>query len=140
MPELPEVETVRRGLAPTLEGGRIAGVRLNRPNLRFAFAEGFAERLTGARVETLSRRAKYLVADLSSGESLILHLGMSGRFIVETAEEVARPGQFHHEAGRLPAHDHVVIEMESGARITYNDPRRFGFMVLTDTPASPPIR
>lgn len=133
MPELPEVETVRRGLAPAMVGARFAGVRLNRPDLRFPFPARFAERLTGARVEALDRRAKFLVAPLSSGESLIMHLGMSGRFLVETAEEAARPGAFHHVAGRLPAHDHVVFTFDNGARVTYNDARRFGFMQLTAT-------
>ncbi len=133
MPELPEVETVRRGLQPAMEGARIVAVQLNRANLRFPFPERFADRLTGARVITLNRRAKFLLAGLSTGETLILHLGMSGRFIVERDDEANRPGVFHHEAGRLPAHDHVVLTCDNGARITYNDPRRFGFMLLADS-------
>ncbi len=131
MPELPEVETVRLGLAPVLEGARIVAVEQRRANLRIPFPERFVERLTGARVDALSRRAKYLLADLSTGEVLIAHLGMSGSFRIRTAEEEATPGAFHHERDRSTAHDHVVFRLESGATITYNDPRRFGFMDLT---------
>ncbi|HRK24245.1 MAG TPA: bifunctional DNA-formamidopyrimidine glycosylase/DNA-(apurinic or apyrimidinic site) lyase [Beijerinckiaceae bacterium] len=135
MPELPEVETVRRGLAPVLEGQRLASVRINRPNLRFPFVPRFVERLTGQRVDRLNRRAKYLIADLGSGEHLILHLGMSGRFVVEQIDETRQPGAFHQAIPRLAAHDHVVFETAAGARIVYNDPRRFGFMVLVEAGA-----
>ncbi len=126
MPELPEVETVRRGLAPTFEGARLIRVELNRPNLRFAFPERFAARLTGRRVWALRRRAKYLIAELDSGETLAMHLGMSGSFRVEDVPV----GEFHHPRGKAPTHDHVVFHFESGARVVYNDPRRFGFMTL----------
>jgi len=129
MPELPEVETVRRGLAPAVENEVIAKVTLNRGDLRFPFPDHFAERVSRARVMRLGRHAKFLCADLSSGETLIMHLGMSGRFTVERNQ----PGQFHHDTGSDPKHDHVIFEMQSGARITYNDPRRFGFMELWPT-------
>lgn len=131
MPELPEVETVRRGLAPAMEGDVLARVTVNRPDLRFPFPDRFAERLTGARVLRMGRHAKFLCVDLSSDETLIMHLGMSGRFTVEGNPH----GQFHHDTGGDPKHDHVIFEMESGARVTYNDPRRFGFMELWATEA-----
>ncbi|MGJ0510405.1 MAG: bifunctional DNA-formamidopyrimidine glycosylase/DNA-(apurinic or apyrimidinic site) lyase [Methylocystis sp.] len=130
MPELPEVETVRRGLLPALAGARIARVEQRRPDLRFPFPPGFVERVTGRRVLGLRRRAKYLLADLDSGETLVMHLGMSGSFRVDGAT----PGLFHHPRDKNAAHDHVVFHMESGARVTYNDPRRFGFMLLIPTP------
>ena len=129
MPELPEVETVRRGLAPVMEGGTLTAVEQRRPNLRFPFPDRFAARLQGRRIEALTRRAKYLSARLSGGESLIMHLGMSGSFRIEGAT----PGEFHHERSKSPAHDHVVFVFAAGSRIVYNDPRRFGFMLLADT-------
>ena len=130
MPELPEVETVRRGLSPVMEGARFKTVMLNRPDLRFPFAPKFAQRLTGARIDTLSRRAKFLQADLSTGERLFMHLGMSGRFTIE-ADAAITPGVFTHQAHDTnPKHDHVVFDMDNGARVTFNDPRRFGFMEL----------
>lgn len=130
MPELPEVETVRRGLEPAMVGARIVAVEQRRPDLRFSFPERFRERLTGQIVTSVGRRAKYLLADLSSGEVLIMHLGMSGRFLVAKGEAAERPGDFHHEAGGHPAHDHVVFSLSNGATVTYNDARRFGFMDL----------
>ncbi len=126
MPELPEVETVRRGLAPALEGRRILRAEARRPDLRFPLPENFVARLQGVRVNTLGRRAKYLSASLSSGEALIMHLGMTGRFTVNET----RPGDFHRPAGGHDRHDHVVFEIEGGARIVFNDARRFGFMHL----------
>jgi formamidopyrimidine-DNA glycosylase len=129
MPELPEVETVRRGLAPVLEGRRLARVVQNRPDLRWPLPERFAERLTGRRVERLGRRSKYLLADLDGGETLLVHLGMSGRMLVEGA----LLGGFVHEAGRLPAHDHVVFDVANGPRVVFNDARRFGAMDLWPT-------
>ena len=138
MPELPEVETVRRGLAPTLVGARLTHVELRRADLRFAFPEHFVDRLAGRRVQALKRRAKYLLAELDSGETLVMHLGMSGSFRIdgETA-----PGAFHFERSKSPTHDHVVFTCDSGARIVYNDPRRFGYMTLTatDTLANHPL-
>jgi len=128
MPELPEVETVRRGLAPALEGRRIEAVRLNRADLRFPFPERFAERLAGARVETLSRRAKYLLARLNTGEVWITHLGMTGRFTVTASGGERRPGEFYFATPPDPAHTHVSITLEAGGQLEFNDPRRFGYM------------
>lgn len=130
MPELPEVETVRRGLEPCLAGARLARVEARRPDLRFPLPHDFAARLTGARVERLERRGKYLLAPLSTGESLIMHLGMTGRFQVENGEVRRRPGEFVRAAAADPRHAHLVFETEGGAVITYFDPRRFGFMDL----------
>jgi formamidopyrimidine-DNA glycosylase len=130
MPELPEVETVRRGLAPIMEGRRLIRVEQRRPDLRFPFPERFTERLEGQTLTALGRRAKYLVADLSSGEALIMHLGMSGRFTIVEGGQSAMQGEFLHQAGGIAAHDHVVFHIEGGARVIYNDARRFGFMDL----------
>ncbi len=130
MPELPEVETVRRGLEPAMVGARIERVEQRRPDLRFPFPERFKARVQGRLVESLSRRAKYLVAGLDSGEALIMHLGMSGRFRVEQGGVSGQLGEFHHEHGGESAHDHVVFHMSNGATVTYNDARRFGFMDL----------
>ena len=133
MPELPEVETVRRGLTPAMEGRRILRAEARRPDLRFPFPERFAERLTGTVVERLDRRSKYLLARLGSGETLLMHLGMSGRFSV-TADDLSRqPGDFVYAAPANPTHDHVVFHIEGGVTVTYNDPRRFGFMTLYET-------
>jgi formamidopyrimidine-DNA glycosylase len=131
MPELPEVETIRRGLAPVLEGARFERVKLNRKDLRFPFQRGFAKRLEGVAVTALSRRAKYLVAELGSGEALVMHLGMTGRFTVEDdAAPRFEPGRFYDDTERLGVHDHVVFHLSGGKRIVYNDVRRFGFMLL----------
>lgn len=159
MPELPEVETVRRGLEPVLVGKRIARLEARRPDLRFPLPERFAERIEGRRIEHLGRRSKYLVAAIEGGESLILHLGMTGRFTISPsrrpsrgegrgegqrqsrADEVARRlGEFVHDTGGDPRHDHVVFETADAKgrpahRITYNDPRRFGFMVMAEAGA-----
>ncbi len=129
MPELPEVETVRRGLAPALEGAIIARVEQRRPDLRFPFPERFAERLAGRRVAALRRRAKYLLAELDDGATLLMHLGMSGSFRIEGGEPLAADS-FHYERSKDAAHDHVVLHLRGGTRIVYNDPRRFGFMLL----------
>jgi len=130
MPELPEVETVRRGLEPAMVGARFTKVIQRRLDLRFPFPERFAERLEGQEVTALGRRAKYLLADLASGEVLVMHLGMSGRFLVTKGGATHMPEEFHHEHGSLGAHDHVVFQLSNGATITYNDARRFGFMDL----------
>jgi formamidopyrimidine-DNA glycosylase len=135
MPELPEVETVRRGLEPAMVGARIEAVEQRRPDLRFPLPERFAERLQGQIVTALGRRAKYLLADLSSGEVLIMHLGMTGRFLVKQNGAVFAPGAFHAEAGGESAHDHIVFRLSNGAFIIYNDARRFGFMDLGDRAA-----
>ena len=126
MPELPEVETVRRGLAPVMEGKRFKTVTLNRPDIRFPFPERFKERVEGARLERLSRRAKFLVGDLSTGETLHAHLGMTGRFTIQGTDTAS----YVHENPLDPKHDHLVFEMEDGTRVTFNDPRRFGFIEL----------
>ncbi len=131
VPELPEVETVRRGLLPVLEGRRIARADIRRPDLRWPLPDGMSGRLTGQTVTALRRRSKYLLADLSSGETLIVHLGMSGRVLISGAPL----GRFHHDHPAPEAHDHVVLDIEGGARITYNDARRFGAMDLWPTDA-----
>ena len=118
MPELPEVETVRRGLAPVMEGQVIARAEVNRPNLRWPFPPDMAARLTGQRVERLRRRSKYILADLSSGESLLVHLGMSGRMLV-SGDPL---GQFVHDHPAPEKHDHVVLHMANGARVTFTKP------------------
>jgi len=133
MPELPEVETVRRGLQPVLEGRRLARVEARRPDLRFPFPDGFVQRLTGATIQRLDRRAKYLIAELDRGETLVMHLGMSGRFEIARPEGAVRPGEFHYAPDPDPKHAHVVFDTEEGDRVTYYDPRRFGYMALLDT-------
>jgi len=135
MPELPEVETVRRGLAPAMEQRRILSARANRPDLRFPFPDNFAERLTGTKVERIDRRAKYLLVRLGSGETLLMHLGMSGRFSIHADDISRQPGDFVYAPAANAKHDHVVFELEGGVRVTYNDPRRFGFMVMFPTGA-----
>lgn len=145
MPELPEVETVRRGLSPTLVGAQLRQVDLNRRDLRFPFPRRMKERLEGATIRQLHRRAKYLLADLSTGETLIMHLGMSGSFRAEDSTVANRKAAigapdhlptaaaiFTHERGKLPQHDHVIFHLQS-RRVIYNDPRRFGFMLLSAT-------
>jgi formamidopyrimidine-DNA glycosylase len=128
MPELPEVETVRRGLQPVMEGSRILKVEARRKDLRFPFQADFVARLQGQTVTGLGRRAKYLMADLGSGDVLLMHLGMSGSFRVQKPDEADTPGAFHHPRGKDAAHDHVVFHMSSGADVVFNDPRRFGYM------------
>jgi len=132
MPELPEVETVRRGLEPVLAGARLRRVETRRPDLRFPFPQGFVQRLTGARVERLERRGKYLLGPLDRGETLIVHLGMTGRFEIERGGGSGH-GDFTLAAPADPKHAHVLFETEAGARITFFDARRFGFMDLIDT-------
>jgi len=133
MPELPEVETVRRGLQPALEGARLVRVRVNRPDLRFPFPSGFTKRLEGARVEALERRAKYLLARLERGETWCTHLGMTGRFVVTEGLNARSPGEFVTAASMDEKHAHLVIETDRGARITFFDARRFGYMGLIPT-------
>jgi len=154
VPELPEVETVRRGLLPVMEGRRILRAEVNRPDLRWPLPERMAERLAGRRVTALRRRSKYILADLDGadvsradvsgadldgadesgadldgGETLLIHLGMSGRMLIAEAQV----GVFHHALPAAEKHDHVVLTMEGGARITFNDARRFGMMDLWPT-------
>jgi formamidopyrimidine-DNA glycosylase len=130
MPELPEVETVRRGLEPVMEGQVIARVEARRGDLRFPLQKDFVARLEGQKVTGLGRRAKYLTADLASGDVLLMHLGMSGSFRVAQEHNTATPGAFHHPRNEERAHDHVVFHMKSGATISFNDPRRFGYMKI----------
>jgi formamidopyrimidine-DNA glycosylase len=130
MPELPEVETVRRGLQPVMEGSRIVKAETRRKDLRFPFQKDFVARLTGQTVTGLGRRAKYLLADLASGDVLLMHLGMSGSFRVIKDEGEKVPGKFHHPRSGDRAHDHVVFHMSSGAAVVFNDPRRFGYMKI----------
>ncbi len=136
MPELPEVETVRRGLARVMVGGVVGRVELRRANLRFPFPKDFAARLEGQQIESLSRRAKYILGHLSSGDTLAMHLGMSGRFLIGGPSighnSAAAPDAFVHEPGGRDKHDHVVFHMNSGATVTYNDVRRFGFMTIVE--------
>ena len=133
MPELPEVETVKRGLAPTMEGALLLRAELRRPDLRFPFPENFADAVAGRRIVALSRRAKYLMIELEGGDVIIAHLGMSGSFRIEAGADPAIPGDFHHPRGKDEKHDHVVFHLDARSgptRVIYNDPRRFGFMDL----------
>jgi len=139
MPELPEVETVRWGLSAALEGRVLTRVNAKRADLRIAFPQGFAARLTGRRVTRVRRRAKYLLLDLDSCETLIMHMGMSGRFTVHGAQAPVKPGGFHHKTADDGSgegkHDHVVFETDEGTRIVFTDHRRFGLMTLAATEA-----
>lgn len=129
MPELPEVETVRAGLMPAMEGMQISRADVRRPDLRWPFPEDMQARLEGKTVERLRRRSKYILCDLSSGETLLIHLGMSGRMLID-----AKPiGETHFELPALEKHDHVVLDMSGGTRIRFNDARRFGAMDLMPT-------
>jgi len=133
MPELPEVETVRAGLAPVLEGHRLARVEARRPDLRFPLPPNFVQVLTGATIVRLARRAKYLMATLDREDTLVMHLGMSGRFEIARPAGSERPGQFHYAPDPDPKHAHIFFETDAGAQITYYDPRRFGYMALINT-------
>lgn len=133
MPELPEVETVRRGLLPAMEGAVIVRAEARRPDLRWPLPPRMAERLTGARVTALRRRSKYILADLSTGETLLIHLGMSGRIVISQDTARVAVGAFHHAHPAPARHDHVIFDLDTGARITFNDPRRFGAMDLAPT-------
>ncbi len=130
MPELPEVETVRRGLEPAMEGARFAKVEVRRGDLRWPLPKDFVQRLEGKTVTGLGRRAKYLLTDLSSGDVLVIHLGMSGSFHVFRDDGDKTLGRYYHERSKHVAHDHVVFHMSSGAIVTFNDPRRFGSMKI----------
>ena len=133
VPELPEVETVRRGLTPAMEGRLIDRAEIRRDGLRWPFPPKLAERLTGARVERLRRRSKYILADLDRGETMLIHLGMSGRMTVSGLNAPFVPGQFHHAHPAVEKHDHVVLHMQGDVRVTFNDPRRFGALDLVAT-------
>jgi formamidopyrimidine-DNA glycosylase len=132
MPELPEVETVCRGLAPVLAGRRFLKVEQRRHDLRFPLPPSFAERLTGRTVQRLDRRAKYILVHLDGGEVLAVHLGMTGRFLVRqpSRQDNVQLGEFVHDYGHAGKHDHLVFTMSGGSVVTYNDVRRFGYMSL----------
>src|SRR4029079_11569742 len=131
MPELPEVETVRRGLAPAMEGARFRKVEARRKDLRWPLPRDFVKRLEGQKVEGVGRRAKYLTVDVSSGDVLLMHLGMSGSFrVVKDRGSELQPGSYHFDKGKLEKHDHVVFHMSNGSVVTFNDPRRFGMMKI----------
>ncbi|MBP1851465.1 bifunctional DNA-formamidopyrimidine glycosylase/DNA-(apurinic or apyrimidinic site) lyase [Rhizobium halophytocola] len=135
MPELPEVETVRRGLAPVMEGAMLERLELRRPDLRFPLPERFSEKVAGRRIAGLGRRAKYLLIDLEGDLTIIAHLGMSGSFRIEMASDQSMPGDFHLPRSKDGKHDHVVFHLRSDkgeGRVIYNDPRRFGFMDLIE--------
>ena len=136
MPELPEVETIRRGLQPAMEGARIVSVETRRPDLRFPFPPDFAKRLSGKRIVSLGRWAKYLTAEIEGGPLLICHLGMSGSFRIEADDGAATSGDFYHERSKAASHDHVVFHLASPrgkkSKVVFNDPRRFGFMLFAD--------
>lgn len=136
MPELPEVETVVRGLRPALVGRRLARIDQRRPDLRFPFPEAFADRLLDRRVAAIDRRAKYILIRLDGGLTWLVHLGMSGRFTVDAAPNLrAASGQAGHNSGwaLVDKHDHLLVETDEGRRLTFNDVRRFGFMDLFET-------
>ena len=137
MPELPEVETVRRGLQPVLEGARIVKVEARRPDLRFPLPENFCERLNGRTITALGRRAKYLIMHIEGGPALLCHLGMTGSFRIADGAKKTTPGAFCFEKSKDAVHDHVVFDVISAARtpsrIMFNDPRRFGFMLFCET-------
>ncbi len=135
MPELPEVETVRRGLALVWEGRRFASVVCRRPDLRRPFPPGFARGLTGRRIERVGRRAKYLVVELDDGLVLLAHLGMSGRMVIAARGRNTLPGRFAPDSNDSEAkppgpHDHVVFTTDDDTVVTFTDPRRFGLMTL----------
>lgn len=137
MPELPEVETVLHGLAPVLEGHRLVRVEARRPDLRFPLPANFVQMLSGAVIVSLERRAKYLLAALDREDTLVMHLGMSGRFEIARPEGSVRPGEFIYARDPDPKHAHIVFETEAGATVTYYDPRRFGYMDLINTATLP---
>ena len=134
MPELPEVETIRRGLQPVMEGARIVSVETRRPDLRFPFPPDFAGRLSGHRIIALGRRAKYLTAEIEGGPLLICHLGMSGSFRIEADGAASTPGEFYHERSKAASHDHVVFHLASPrgkkSRVVFNDPQAFRLHAL----------
>ncbi len=136
MPELPEVETIRRGLAPFLEGASFSRVELRRADLRFPFPPGFAGRLQGEQILRLDRRAKYILAELESGLCLAMHLGMTGRFSImphiAPDSDPITPGAFYYDHPALPQHDHVIFDLSHGGAVRYNDVRRFGYMTLIE--------
>ncbi|MDE2361661.1 MAG: bifunctional DNA-formamidopyrimidine glycosylase/DNA-(apurinic or apyrimidinic site) lyase [Hyphomicrobiales bacterium] len=132
MPELPEVETTRRGLSKSMVGRRVDKLELLRPDLRFPFEAGLRERIEGKTIDSIGRRAKYLLFRLSGGDTLVAHLGMSGSFRVEEATSAASTASLYRTVPRLDRHDHVVFHLPDDVRVVYNDPRRFGFMFIVE--------
>jgi formamidopyrimidine-DNA glycosylase len=134
VPELPEVETVRRGLQPAMAGARLARLELRRADLRFPLPRDLPAALEGRTITSVGRRAKYLTMHFDGGAVLISHLGMSGSYRIEDGQDALTPGAFHHERSKLSAHDHIVFHLTrrdgAACRVTYNDPRRFGFVDL----------
>ncbi|WP_274630485.1 bifunctional DNA-formamidopyrimidine glycosylase/DNA-(apurinic or apyrimidinic site) lyase [Arvimicrobium flavum] len=143
MPELPEVETVRRGLEPVFEGAEIEKVELRRPDLRFPFPEDMAARLAGQKVVGIARRAKYLLLHTAGAPALICHLGMTGSFRIQNDTDAVAPGESHHPRSKDQLHDHVVFSLRTPkgepARVVFNDPRRFGFMLFADPQGGHPM-
>ena len=143
MPELPEVETVRRGLQPVMEGSRIVSVEARRPDLRFPLPKDLSARLEGRTILSLGRRAKYLTIEVEDAPMLICHLGMSGSFRIEADGAELTPGAFHHPRSKDLGHDHVVFHLVSPTfgktRVVFNDPRRFGFMLFADAAGEHPM-
>jgi formamidopyrimidine-DNA glycosylase len=138
MPELPEVETVRRGLEPILVGNRFARVEQRRPDLRFPLPADFARRLEGRKIVSLDRRAKYLLGRLDDGEVLVMHLGMTGRFSIDRGNGATlKPGAFAHRQTAIPEHEHIVFHLADGIAVRYSDARRFGLMDLISSDALP---
>ena len=135
MPELPEVETVMRGLEPVMMGQKIRYADIRRPDLRRPFPENMSQRLTGAKILRLHRRSKYILCELDSGETLLIHLGMSGRMTISHEGNASEDllGNFQYKPSTPVKHDHVILDMQDGARISFNDARRFGAMDLIDT-------
>jgi len=135
MPELPEVETVLRGLEPVMVDQKIRNAEIRRPDLRWPFPENMSERLTGVTILRLHRRSKYILCDLDSGETLLIHLGMSGRMTISHAGNESDDflGNFQYKPSTPAKHDHVILDMQAGVRISFNDARRFGAMDLIDT-------
>ncbi len=143
MPELPEVETVRRGLQPVLEGAKIKAIKTRRADLRFPLPLNFSARLEGRTIVSVGRRAKFLLIDMDLGPTIVCHLGMSGSFRIEAGTEASTPGKFHYSHSKMAIHDHVVFHLASPSdeaiRVVYNDPRRFGFMLLVDEQSTHPM-
>ena len=135
MPELPEVETVMRGLEPVMIGQKIRNAEIRRPDLRWPFPENMSQRLTGAKILRLHRRSKYILCDLNSGETLLIHLGMSGRMTISNIRNESKDllANFQYKPSTPAKHDHVILDMQAGTRISFNDARRFGAMDLIET-------
>jgi len=135
MPELPEVETVMRGLEPVMVGQKIRYADIRRPDLRWPFPENMSQRLSGAKILRLHRRSKYILCDLDGGETLLIHLGMSGRMTISHVgnESDDLLGNFQYKPSTPAKHDHVILDMMDGTRISFNDTRRFGAMDLIET-------